>query len=440
MSLSERFLPGTSDYRTDSLPGQLDTAVMLSWLPGSARRWLDRHGAITHVQGQINAARQAKKPARVFLEANQDRLHAVRLGSTFSPDHYHYLLAHRGIHERQAQRRSTLAGLDFLHRELGIDAIRLPIRWNRTIFRDGRKFDMRHYEPYLDRLIERGARICLNVGPIKAARWPEDHAPDWRPEIRRALPSKGATIDEESELARHAFDHLEHLFSYLITRYSPDELQNIVEIQPENEPFSHFGKSLFAFSFGYMKHLIFLIHDHMPETNILLNALGMADIKDFRSGVSHVQTVTKVFTDIIRERPSLRGKLVSGFDYYHVLGKPRVPLMCIPDQVALANIRLDNLTETNKSMADLLGFKVEVTEAQMEPWGTFIPGNSLAHLQFVLKRCLGIVNNSVPSTIRLWGVERLALKMLDNKHTPEHEAICTLIASINARAPGLSAV
>src|SRR3712207_2613568 len=81
MSLSERSFPDMSDYRVDSLPGRIDTAAMLSWLPDSARRWLDRHGAITHVHGQIHAARQAKKPARVFLEANQDRLRMVRLGS-----------------------------------------------------------------------------------------------------------------------------------------------------------------------------------------------------------------------------------------------------------------------------------------------------------------------------------------------------------------------
>ncbi len=191
MSLSEYFLPEMSDYRPGSLPGRLDTAAMLSWFPDSARRWLDRHGAITHVHGQIDAARQAKQPAPSFLEANQDRLRMVRLGSTFSPDHYHHLLSFQGIHERQAQQRSALAGLDFVHRELGIDAIRLPIRWNRTISRDGRRLDMQRYEPYLDSLIKRKARICLNFGPIKAARWPEDHVPDWLPEIRRALPVKG---------------------------------------------------------------------------------------------------------------------------------------------------------------------------------------------------------------------------------------------------------
>jgi hypothetical protein len=127
---------------------------------------------------------------------------------------------------------------------------------------------------------------------------------------------------------------------------------------------------------------------------------------------------------------------VLGFDYYHfVPGAPSLPIFGVPDQITLTNMRVDSLAAVTGAVGADQNLDVEVTEAQMEPWGNAIPGASLAHFQLVVRRCLGIVRPTAPSTIRLWGVERLALTMLGDAGTSEHQALCDSIAAINALAP-----
>ncbi len=82
-----------------------------------------------------------------------------------------------------------------------------------------------------------------------------------------------------------------------------------------------------------------------------------------------------------------------------------------------------------------LGFEIEVTEAQMEPW-TFIqtPGNSASELRYLIQRCgLGVLaaDQSNSDLIRLWGIEQLVEKFIQNEQTEEHQQMWELIQLIN---------
>jgi hypothetical protein len=390
---------------------------------------------MSHLHSQFVSSQQARKPAMAFLNDHEDQLRLVRLGSTFSPDHYHELLSAQGVHDAAARHRLMHAGLDFLHDQLGIDEVRLPIRWNQAVSRDGR-LNMRFYERRLDRLIEQRASVCLNVGPIKVARWPEDHLPDWIPSIRRAMPPAGSVVRPDSELAKHAFDHLARLLSYLTARYSAHELACITVVQPENEPFSHFGGNRYFLSAEYMRRATALIGSYLPGRPVLINSLGMASPRDFLRGVSGLDTVLSAF-EAMQRRPGIASpRFVLGFDYYHYIpGAPWLPIYGVLDQLTLTNMRVDSLATATRDWAGDPALDVEVTEAQMEPWGNETPGASLEHFQFVVRRCLGIVKRTAPSTIRLWGVERLAVTMLGGAGAAEHRALCNTIAAINALAP-----
>jgi hypothetical protein len=390
---------------------------------------------LSHLHRQLVSGQAARKPAGIFLDEHQDQLRLVKLGSTFSPDHYHGLLSAQGVDDPTVRRRLTHAGLDFLHDRLGIAEVRLPIRWNQAVARDGR-LNMRFYEPCLDRLIEQRANVCLNVGPIKVARWPEDHLPDWIPAIRRAMPPAGSVVGPGSELARHAFDHLDRLLSYLTARYSAHELACITVVQPENEPLSHFGGNRYFLSAEYMQRAADLIWSHLPGKPILINSLGMASPKDFLRGVSGLDAILGAVAEMQRRPGAAAARFVLGFDYYHFIpGAPWLPGLGVLDQLTLTNMRVDCLAAATRDRAGEQRPDVEVTEAQMEPWGNELPGASLEHFQFVLRRCLDIVKPTTPSTIRLWGVERLAMTMLAGAGSAEHYALCEAIGAINALTP-----
>jgi hypothetical protein len=402
-------------------------------ITGGAGSWLVAGRAWEQIQAQRAALLHAQSPADAFLDEHRRELQMVRVGATFSPEHCHALLLRRGIHDETARHEQSLSALDFLQRQLGVADIRLPIRWDRAVSPERPRLDMRFYEPYLDHLIERKGRICLNVGPLKAARWPEYHLPEWLPQIAAAIPPPGSVIHADSELAKHGREHLVRLIEYLKARYSPAELAHITMIQPENEPFSYFGRLRLFLGTDYMQSIIAVVRAHFPEAKILVNSMGIADVSDFRCGISHVETIARLFADILRHDPGSRGRLVSGFDYYHyVAGMPRFLRLGTLDQVTLTNIRKHELTERNKAVARAVGFEVEVTEGQMEPWGSELPGNSLEHLQFVLKRCLTIVNTTVASTVRVWGAEGLAVSMLLRDANSAHRGMCSTIAAINA--------
>lgn len=425
MSVSARALRGVMQRHLEQWwrrPGETEPRLI------AGRAWVE-------MQAQLEALRRARQPAGAFLEEHGPELRSVRIGATFSPEHCHDLLSRQGIRDDLARRRRGLAALDLLPEHLGITEIRLPIRWNRAVSPATQRLDMSFYAPYLDALIRRGVGICLNVGPMKAARWPEYHLPEWLPRIARAIPPPGTIVRADSDLARQGRDHLEALLDHLKARYSPGELAHITTIQPENEPFSHFGHHRLFLGPEYMHGLIALIRAHFPAAKLLVNTMGIADARDFRRGVSHLETIARLFAEVVRLDPTSRHRLISGFDYYHfVAGLPELPGLGTPDQVTLLNLRMGDAIERHRALARSVGYEVEVTEGQMEPWGNDLPGNSLHHLQFVLRRCLSLVTPRAASVIRLWGVEGLALALLAGAATPAHRQMGELIAAINAMA------
>ena len=79
-------------------------------------------------------------------------------------------------------------------------------------------------------------------------------------------------------------------------------------------------------------------------------------------------------------------------------------------------------------------FNVEVTEAQMEPWGEArMPGNSIQSLQYVLLQTVRFLkyDQGWPLIIRLWGIEQLADKYIKDENTQQHDKMVELIRKIN---------
>jgi hypothetical protein len=166
---------------------------------------------------------------------------------------------------------------------------------------------------------------------------------------------------------------------------------------------------------------------YLPWTSVLLNA----------SGGRALNNVLRFYEGMLETDPTMQGGLVSGVDFYYE--KPGLPLAYLLRRMPLLSRALhmaDVWTlHRHRAQSNRLGVRVEVTEAQAEPWGRFkAPGNSLAGFEFMLRTCLDdILDLRQNSMIRLWGIEWLARGLLDGSLTPEQKKIVGLITEIASR-------
>jgi hypothetical protein len=105
------------------------------------------------------------------------------------------------------------------------------------------------------------------------------------------------------------------------------------------------------------------------------------------------------------------------------------------DQVAYATPFAETLGRNVWDARDL-GYEVEVSEAQAEPYGQFqSPGNSVRDFRFLLLRCLReVLDPEKPGLVRVWGVERLVQRMQAGDLTDEHRRIIEVIQNVNGSA------
>jgi hypothetical protein len=164
-------------------------------------------------------------------------------------------------------------------------------------------------------------------------------------------------------------------------------------------------------------------------------ALPNAALLVTSAGRLNLDSIRELFDLLLRANPSRAGHLISGFDFhYHTPRRDSYPVLRYLDQVAYATPFASSLSRNVWDSRDL-GFDIEVTEAQMEPFGQFqSPGNSARDLRFLLLRCLDkVLDPQRPALIRLWGVELLTQRMLSGDLTAEHREIVSIIRRVNSR-------
>lgn len=359
-----------------------------------------------------------------FMEVHKTELEHVRLGCSLSPEQLEWL----GIHDSPEQ------VLDYLQ-ELGINNIRLGIRWDRSVDNDG-NIDLSYYGPWIVESLKRGMDLCLNVGPIKVFRWPEDHVPKSvlkRLEQQRRLPEKGALIQPDDPLAREGLEYLNTLLPELAKLTQG----HTVTIQPENEAQTPFGEHEWVASSDYLFTVVKTILDHFPNSPILLNSPA---VKQSKSPIPHSSTLeytAQLAKALVAARPGV--EVISGVDVYpetpHSMTVPRSNGLQVDTQMALLASRGEHVLHDYVADMTTSGIRTEVTELQAEPWGNRTqPGNSAQSLRFAVLRSLPFVDTSKPTTLRLWGIEHLYAKLVKGKETEEHKKIDELVQMINAQA------
>lgn len=361
---------------------------------------------------------RADSTNKEFVSSNKELLKNLELGATFSPEHVEYL------NKRTEVRGKGEVSLDCLKvvvEEFNIKDIRLGIRWN-SVDRDGR-VDLSYYRPFLQYCFDKEVKVTLNVGPIKTFRWPEQFVPD-RILNSIPLPKKGSYLTKRSDLVSHAVVYLETLYKQLQKEFSEKDLKNICTIQLENEPFHPFGQYQWRMAEDYMEHLINLTLSYFPHVSFLINS----------SETRNLKKIARFYQRVIDTKPMLRERLIVGYNFFYKVPKARtVPGIGTFDSITINNINFKKLWKKNIEWSRQIGYKIEVTEGQTEPWLPITsPGNSALEFRFLTLRVIKyLLNQKEKSVLRIWGIEHLALARLDDRLSRDQIEIIEIIQSVN---------
>jgi hypothetical protein len=339
------------------------------------------------------------------------------LGCSFAPE--------RWSDQEQAE-GSPLRALAFCVQDLGLREIRLAIRWDRVGQANG-SVDLAPYRPYLDYCFQHNVNVCLNIGPLRTFRWPEDRVPRTVLSSLGRIPAQGASITWGSPVAEAAMGYLESLMDKLLVEYG-SQITGLSSVQPENESFQGFDEHGWTVSSNYMKGVIYLLDQRLPDVPILVTSAGRPALAQ----------ITSLFKELLRENQGFRDRLVSGFDYYYATPRhDRIPLHRYLDPIALAfHFPSAKSCAENLKDARTIGFRVEVSEGQAEPYAHITaPGNSIQHFRFMLLRCAErVLDPRETSILRIWGVEELARRVQTGQTTDQHSQIFDLIRRLTLTA------
>jgi hypothetical protein len=356
---------------------------------------------------------EASRPNSEFLSRHATDLARLTLGASFAPEQF----------GGGPGRREAYEALQLAHKELGVKQVRLGVRWDRVERPDG-QLSFAAYKSTWDYCLANGLDICANLGPVRVFRWPEDHVPN---HVLDAVQQKTyATLKPDNELSKRGFEYFGRLASLLQREYGP-ALDGMRLLQVENEPFYPMGQHDWRFDRAYVLKLASLMDEAFPGREILVTTAGRLNLDDIADLYSHM----------LREE-RWRGRLVSGFDFHFKTPKrDNAPFLKYFDQINYAH-PFAQTTEQHIDASRDLGFRIEVTEGQMEPFQQLkTPGNSARDLRFLILRVMDkVLDPRRPALLRVWGIEELAKRMLRGEMTSEHKQIVELFEAINAPATG----
>jgi len=317
----------------------------------------------------------------------------LKLGTSFSPEYS----AELGIN-------NPLELLSIVVNQLGINQIRLGLRWNQIEEPDG-KINLTFYRKYLDFLLNNNCKVCLNIGPIKTFRWPEEYFP-----IDIKIP-ENKIVNSDSDISKRSFQYLNNLLSSLRNDYGSK--LDLVSFQLENEGFNRFGTTCLLMSKEYYIQLVKILRSYFPNNKLMVNSAGRRNLKK----------ICSLFEELIKEKLSVGEQLSLGLNYYFKIPHT-LPFFKRIEPLKFSFPFDMGISELHKIQNEK-HFGLEISEAQFEPWGVQkSPGNSVEDFDYLIEKCLGFFpQNYNEKLIRLWGIEELSVKIFRNEINETHKTL-----------------
>jgi hypothetical protein len=326
----------------------------------------------------------------------------VQIGCTFIPER----LSHEGYKDEQ-----ILEVFDYIVQTLKIKKIRIGFRLYEV---DLVNENIGIYEDLITYCSQNDVEICANFGPIKCCGWPEIHFRDEFYEALKPFPKKRAVIDNTDQISEITRLQLQIFLQILNKKFTKIELNCIKILQPENESFNPFGVYQWTFTHSHIEKVIQILDTFLPGRQILLNSAGLLD-------------ANKII-DFITSRPDPK-RYILGLDYYFTMPWIKAKILTRNLDLFLGSpFFKDMAVKKLKETAQKYGFSLEVTEAQIENYGSKATevGNSLEAVKYVIQRSKEFLPNGV-GTIRFWGIEQLVVKYINGASSNEQKQMIDFI-------------
>jgi hypothetical protein len=343
---------------------------------------------------------------------------SITIGCSFSQEHCQWLGA------------SPLDVLRLAVESYGIRDVRLGMRWS-NLAPDGAAI-ADYYRESLDYCLYGGKlrRVFLDIGPIKTFRWPEVHVPSAVFERFAVAPPIGAEIGASDSLAVESYRHVRRVLEYLATLTKGADAQLRIGFA-FNEPFHRFGPHEWTMSEDYLWELVRVISGYFPGAEFLVNS----------SEGRQLDRIADFFETLVAEDGSFVGRLTSGYDLYPFVPDSRAwgAIRALRAGMPLAGRQRWRAASQSIARAHAIGYSIEVTEAQAEPWPPVpLVGNSLSHFVEVLRQSIDhVLDPTQPSSvIRMWGIEHQVARVTSAIDADENRAILELTREINAIGSG----
>jgi hypothetical protein len=376
----------------------------------------------------------------VFFSTYGEKLKRIRPATTFIPEDHD---RENGSHNSEA----AFEELRTIVEDLGIKKIRIGIRWENAIGKDG-MLDLNFYEPFLQYCFDNKVKICLNIG-LKTCGYPEIFVPN-RFLVKPGNPPDGGVIKLDSPIVPITFDYSHQLLSYLSSYFSEDELALIETVQPENEPFVNYGNKRWTMDPEYLKEFAKLCSSYLPKARILVNdnlwnllhrdkapnlvaEMTQGGDNRWEYGVNYYFAVPQI-AEFISMIPFLSNKdkrMIGRFDPL-ILGMVP-PLSYIP------LFSFDRIRDVAKQK----GFPIHVSEGQAEPFtGVLLrdgkqPGESLTGYQYLFYMITEHIANFDQQQIievSTWKASQLARRMRKGELTNDDRGMIDVTQRLAGQA------
>lgn len=330
----------------------------------------------------------------------------IEIGCSFNPEYW--IL--------EGKDYTPLFVLNYIHKDLKINSVRLGLRWNLIEQLDG-TLNLDYYKPYLEYCVKNNLQLTLNLGPLKTMRWPEEHIPEQYLNLVRI----NKTISKSHPIAGISINYLNNLID-LLDKDFPDLSNQIVAVQGNNEAFNNFGHLGIKIMPEYEYTVINVLLSRFNRKNVLMNSSGLNDIR-------------KIYN--LAESLNFQwNKLIIGINYYYkVKYQHKIPLISRLDNIVIKKLFSSTVATLRKNAA-IKGFQTEITELQGEPWwpNAITPGSSFNEFLFTLYRTRQLKPPAQKSlVISYWGIEYLITKLLSNDVSADQQKIANLISNINQK-------
>jgi hypothetical protein len=308
--------------------------------------------------------------------------------------------------------------------------LRVCLQMKNTIDNNG-NFTSKFIEPELKYLFnQENMKLTINIG-IKTFGFPEQNVKKNIETDLKQIINRDGIVKAEDFSGRQALQNETDILHYLQSNFTKEQLANVSTIQFNNESNKKFG--LFAVKISNELNI--------AMTDNLMNNFPQFSNKTFLYNIGSSDEIPEtidLFKKLKNRYPDISLRL--GINYYPFdTGDTKIPLLGKVDSQNLPVLghvdqifydKIDkNLFQYAKETQSKIGFDIEITELQAEPWkGKHLPGNKLNNFNYAAKRALTLFPEKMNlKNENIWGWKYL----LENKNDPQIKKILNEIAQQN---------